>query len=109
MYIAGPFTQGDTLVNIHTATSVAQEVLSHGLVPFVPHLTGLWHMIKPGTYKQWMEYDKAWLGKCDALLRLPGYSPGGDEEEKLARQLELPVFYTMRSLLDASTPATRSR
>jgi hypothetical protein len=30
--------------------------------------------------------------RCDALLRLPGDSPGADEEVKMASELGLPVL-----------------
>ena len=35
-------------------------------------------------YETWMEYDLAWLGACEALLRLPGHSPGADREVRYA-------------------------
>jgi hypothetical protein len=32
------------------------------------------------------------LARCDALLRLPGESPGADREVKRARELWIPVY-----------------
>ena len=33
-----------------------------------------------------------WVAVCDALVRIPGYSPGSDEEAGHATRLGIPVY-----------------
>ena len=69
-----------------------------GYSPFLPHLTHLWELINPHEVDYWYNYDNDWLLTCDAVLRLPGESPGSDAEEKLARENSMPVFYSIDKL-----------
>lgn len=104
VYIAGPFSKGNMLLNIRNAVVFGSDLLAAGIVPLIPHLTGLWEIVSPLTYREWLEYDKEWLLLCDAVFRLPGESPGADEEVSLAEYAGLPVFYTKEALMDwAST------
>jgi hypothetical protein len=45
-----------------------------------------------------MMLDKEWVLRCDCLLRLPGESPGADEEVELAVKNNIPVFYSIDEL-----------
>lgn len=92
VYIAGPYSQGDTAANVHRAIAAAEEIAQFGATPFIPHLTHFWHLIFPHPYPFWIEQDNAWLRCCDAVLRLPGASVGADLEVREARLLGLPVF-----------------
>lgn len=93
VYIAGPFTQGDPLVNTHNAMSVWHHLHSYGFVPFCPHAaTVLLHLHHPLSYAQWLAYCKHWVRICDVFLRLPGDSQGADDEEALALALGKPVY-----------------
>ena len=56
-------------------------------------------MVHPEDYETWMKLDFIWVESCDALLRLPGESPGADREVKHAITLGIPVFYSMDELL----------
>lgn len=98
VYIAGPYTQGDPVKNTRKALGVADYLQSLGFVPFVPHLSHFWHFLTPKPYETWMEWDLAWLAKCDALVRLPGLSPGADREVDRARELGIPVFLDYNAL-----------
>ncbi len=42
------------------------------------------------------------LQKCDAVLRLEGASAGADEDVRLAREMGLPVYYSLEALLNRS-------
>ena len=99
VYVAGPYSGGDTLANIARAVFHADWLLSLGYIPFVPHLTGFWHFYHPRKYEEWLAYDMAWLRMCDALLRIPGESPGADREVALAESLGIPVFYSVPELI----------
>jgi nucleoside 2-deoxyribosyltransferase len=98
IYVAGPYTNGDIVINIREAIAEGNILLEYGFIPFIPHLTGFWHMLFPNTYDTWMEYDAEWLKSCDALLRIDGISAGADVEVRLAEELGIPVFYDRASL-----------
>lgn len=100
VYVAGPYTTGDPVVNTQAAVAAANELLAAGVVPIVPHLTMLWHLISPKPLVEWYEYDNAVLRRCDALLRLPGKSSGADQEAANAVDMGLPVFSTVKGVLN---------
>lgn len=83
LFIAGPLHSiGNPQVNVHRAVLAADIASTRGWTPFIPHLNVLWNMITPHTEEYYIEWDKAWLAKCDDLLRLPGPSVGADNEVK---------------------------
>ncbi len=100
IYVAGPYTLGDTILNIKDAIRAADELVSFGYVPFIPHLSFAWHLVSPKSYDFWVEQDNAWLLKCDALIRLPGESLGADKEVELAMQHGTPVYIGMENFLE---------
>ena len=103
VYIAGPYSKPDPVVNTRNTILVANHLVEVGFVPFVPHLTLLWHMVSPQDINFWYSYDNEWLEKCDALFRLDGDSPGADKEVQLAHKLGIPVFWSVSELLLASS------
>jgi Domain of unknown function (DUF4406) len=108
IYIAGPYSHPDPIANTRTAILAAEEVIKKGHVPYIPHLTLLWHIVVPHRLEFWYEYDKVWLRFCNALLRLPGESKGADEEVALARKLCLPLYYTLDQIPQGDLHATPS-
>lgn len=98
VYVSGPITQGDQFVNCRNAILAGQELLMLGLCPFIPHANVAWNMVCPNPYEIWMKWDLEWLRQCHALLRLHGSSHGADREERLARDLGIPVFYSVEEL-----------
>ena len=99
IYVAGPYSKGDVMVNIQDAISEADVLLKYGFIPFVPHLTGFWHFMFPHPYDTWMDYDAEWLLSCDAVFRLNGESSGADREVDMANELGIPVFYDRTNLV----------
>lgn len=91
VYVAGPYSYPDPVDNMRRALVVATE-LWEVMVPVVPHLTGFWHFLHPRPWEEWLAYDEAILGRCDALLRLEGDSEGADREVDFAVLIGLPVF-----------------
>jgi hypothetical protein len=71
----------------------------YGFIPFIPHLSHFWDKICPRSYQFWCDYGLEWLAVCQAVLRLPGESPGADRECEWAQELGIPVFYNLRELL----------
>ena len=106
VYIAGPYTKGDVVVNTRTAILAGQAVLARGHTPFVPHLTHFWHFLVPGEYEQWLALDLGWLEVSEALIRLPGESSGADREVERAHALGIPVFYNVHDFLEANVRTT---
>ena len=98
VYVAGPYTNGDTAINVRTALEVANNLADCGFAPYVPHLTHFWHLIFPRPYEFWLDLDNTFLPSCNCLLRLPGASAGADKEVELAQRLKLPVFYSQEEL-----------
>src|SRR5947207_11029921 len=93
VHIAGPYTQPDPGANTHAVIALASELIDEGLVtPFVPHLTLLWHAVRPRPLDFWYAYDVALLQRCDALFRIPGESSGADMEVEFALKNGISVF-----------------
>jgi hypothetical protein len=97
VYVAGPYRKPDPCANTRAAVDAADYLLSfRGLpfeiVPFVPHLSHLWHTMSPKPDQFWLDYDLHWLRHCDCVLRLPGESSGADKEEQVALGMALRIF-----------------
>lgn len=91
VYIAGPYT-ADPETCTAAAIEIGNRVLDAGHAPFVPHLCHYWHTIHgERDYHDWMRIDLTWLECADLLLRMPGESPGADQEVALAQSLGIPV------------------
>ncbi len=99
VYIASPYTKGDTAVNVKTQMDFASLLMLHNFAPFWPLHSHFLHMMHPQPYEKWLEWDFEWVLACDALVRLPGESPGADEEVKVAKRAGIPVFEGMYDLL----------
>lgn len=95
IYVAGPFTKGDQIINIREAILMGDCLLRLGHIPYIPHLTGLWHMLSPHPVYEWYNYDNEWLRVCDALFRMHGESGGADDEVMLMTHLGRPVYYNL--------------
>lgn len=92
VYVAGPYTKPDPGANVNTAILYADALLDRGVVPLVPHLTHLWHLVSPKPYEAWLSIDFDYLLRCDALVRMPGESPGADREVLFALANKIKVF-----------------
>ena len=101
VFISAPYTKGDVGENVNKAICAADALADAGLIPFVPHLTHLWHLIIPQDIDFWYKYDLAWLDKCDCLVRLNGESAGADNEVEYARKHGKPVFYSVHECIMA--------
>lgn len=93
LYLAGPYTRPDPIVNTNAAIRLATRLFERSLyVPHVPHLTLLWHMVTPRPIEFWYALDIQHLSHCDAIMRLPGESTGADREMAAAELMELEVI-----------------
>lgn len=101
VYVSGPYSKGDPCVNTYVAIMAGNALLDAGHVPFVPHLSHFWHTMTPRPYGDWMKIDLAFLPACEAVIRLPGESPGADIETATARSLGIPVYSSVIDFLAA--------
>jgi hypothetical protein len=118
IYIAGPISRGDLRANIQQADDAAAKLIAAGFAPIVPH----WSCYMGGViaeygdaeltmaaasktnaapYETWMEIGLSLLSACHALLRLPGESPGADQEIGFALSVRIPVYYDVTSVIEA--------
>ena len=103
VYVAGPIGADDDgrADRIAAGVGAAARLLVAGVAPFSPHLWAAAGCNADGlaNYEHWMRYDFAFLDVCDAVLRLPGVSPGADREVARAHGRGLPVFHSEAELL----------
>jgi hypothetical protein len=103
VYVSGPYSTGKWGANVRNAIDAAQYIVdeTENVYPFVPHtMSALWSLVYPERdHDDWMELDLAFVERCDALLRLDGESPGGDEEVAFARELDIPVYFNVDHLV----------
>jgi len=93
VYISGPYTKDDPVVNSRNAITAGDQVLAAGHVPIIPHLSIFWHILFPKPWETWIDYDIELIQRCDILWRLPGESKGADLEVAEAARLYKPVVY----------------
>jgi hypothetical protein len=118
VYIAGPISKGDFLHNIQQADKAFFTLLKLGYAPFCPHWSvyaGASGRLGDGigsfvyakaetlpngtTHNDWISVDLMWVEVADAVLRLPGYSLGADQEVDLALANDIPVYYSVEELV----------
>lgn len=100
VYIAAPYSS-NPVVNTHDAITIAERLHGTELVTaYVPHLNLAWDLVRPHPADYWYSYDLAFLVRCDGVLRVPGDSPGADNEVVYALRNHIPVFYDEESLLE---------
>jgi hypothetical protein len=115
VYIGGPISKGPIEENMKDAVKIFNLFIRAGVVPIVPHgttwlnycflpdeiLTG-----QPATgvkddYDFWLPFDFAYLKQvAHCMYRLPGPSFGTDNEHEYMKELNKPVFYSIRALID---------
>jgi hypothetical protein len=99
VYIASPYANGDTAINVKRQIDAGDALISNGFAPFIPLLYHFQHLVHPRPNSDWMNIDLEWVKACDALLRLPGISDGADQEVDCAKQNGIPVFYNLEDLI----------
>jgi hypothetical protein len=99
IYIASAYTKGDVAQNVKRVIDVADKLVKMGHIPYVPHLTHFWHIISPKKISFWYNYDLSFLEYwAEAVLRIPNDSDGADNEVKVAKYLNMPVYYSVDSI-----------
>lgn len=83
VYVSGPLSQGNLKKNVEKAIEVGEKLHKMGFLPFIPHLSVVWHDLKPHDHDWWVGLDLEYIDAFgfDLCVRIPGYSPGADDEE----------------------------
>lgn len=111
VYIASPYTKGDTGINVWFQMQIWHELVDDGIVtPHVPLLTHFLHLHRPRPYEDWTAYDFEMLAhmgaclRCSAVCDRVGYdladSSGADAEVAWFEEHGKPVFYDKESLYE---------
>ena len=112
IYVAGPYTKPDPVVNTRKAIEAGDALMQRGYAVFIPHLTLFWHLVVPHPWEIWFEHDIEWLSACDAVLLLPGESRGAEGECAWAGRLGIPVYRSFEDLtreMPSRVPAPDNR
>lgn len=101
IYIAAPYTantSAEVASNVKIAMHYGTLLREMGFVPLIPHLCDAWDKEIPQHYLYWIELTLDYMSKCDAVLRLPGDSPGADGEVHKALEWGIPVFRSIEDI-----------
>jgi len=102
IYIASPYTKGDTAVNVKVSMDMFSLLVDMGFAPFCPLTTHFLHMMNPKEYQVWIDYDFEWVTVCNVLFRVPGDSSGADMEADVAKDCYIPVVHDILELISLS-------
>ena len=108
VYISGPYSSGDQVLNTRLAMGVWNYLFGKGYTPFCPHWGMAQHLCLPLPWEQWIEYDLEMLRGHDVLYRMPGESKGADIEVAEAERLGIPVVYSFSELVAQFPVSPRS-
>lgn len=100
IFISGPYTLGDVAQNVKGAMDMSNVLMDLGFAPYCPHLTHFLQINNSRAYEDWLSLDLVYLSVCDGLIRIFGESNGADKEVEFARKNSIPVFYSIRELID---------
>ena len=100
VYIAGPYTSPDPVMNTKLAVEAFHRILDAGHAAYCPHLSHFADQQTPRPYEDWMALDFEIIQRCDMVLRLPGDSTGADREVAFAQQHNIPAWLPEFGTLD---------
>ena len=108
VYVAGPYSANnviDVLKNIGRGEKACAKLFVNGFAPFCP-----WHdksFVTDNseydfTVEQFYDYSLAWLKVSDLMLVLDGWkdSKGTLEEMKVAKELNIPIFFDIEEVIE---------
>lgn len=102
VYVAGPYSTGDPVLNTRRAAEAGLRIHeATGAGVLIPHVTLLTHAMFPRDLDYWYRFDLAQVDHCTHMVRLPGPSTGADGEVAYAEKLGIPVFCDVDQLIAA--------
>ena len=108
VYVAGAMSADnilEVLNNIHDGIKIGAELLKNGFAPFVPHLDVMFKIQNGSDLKvpvdNYYQYSMEFLKVCDCVLVCPNWknSKGTLAEIEMAKNLGIPVYYSLEELL----------
>jgi hypothetical protein len=108
VYVAGAYSDKNVLgvfSNMNKGMRMSTEVLLAGYAPYCPWLDFHFYLMLREDESVNLDtiyaYSMAWLEASAAVLVVPGYekSKGTLAEIKRARQMNIPVYYSLESLM----------
>src|SRR5690606_33986395 len=81
--------------NQYQANAAHKMLMKAGFAVLNPMPTGVLPFAWDGeiNHHEWLQSDKSFISVCEAVVRLPGESKGGDEETEFAADHGIPVIY----------------
>ena len=109
VYVAGSYSSPDVIEvfnNMRRGMEMSYRVLASGFAPFCPWLDFHFKLLDGLNVlklQDFYDYSLAWLEKSDMLLVLPnsGSSVGTQAEIKRAKELNIPIYYSLEDLIYA--------
>jgi len=107
VYVAGSYSSDNVITvlnNMRIGMRLGTQVLLAGYAPFVPWFDYQFQlMLRDGetlTVQDYYDYSMAWLEASDCVLVVPNSdnSKGTRAEIKRAKELDIPVYYTLAEL-----------
>lgn len=104
VYVAGKYSDSNIincLNNMHDGMKASVEVLKLGYACFCPWLDYQFQFFdKSLVVEDYYRYSIAWLEVSDCMLVLPNFenSKGTLSEIKRAKELSIPIFYSLEEL-----------
>ncbi len=111
IYIAGPYSGSNVieiLDNIRKGMKLATQVFLKGYSPFCPwldfHFQLMLHEGETLSVDDYYRYSIDWLEVSDAMLVLPNSenSKGVQMELKVAKEMYIPIFYSIEKMKNHS-------
>lgn len=106
VYVAGPMSSLDPikfLRNLNVGQEVCARLLEHGFSPFPLWSDMLIVMRANIDVQKIRDASLAWMDDADCLLMIGDWrnSVGAMAEHSLAAENDMPIFYSLRELLEA--------
>jgi len=98
VYIASQYELGDKSENVLRQIEIAHTLMDYGFSFYAPLLMHYVEAFRSRPTDEYMSIDLEFVSRCDAVLRLEGRSVGADIEEAYARELGIPVVYSIAEL-----------
>lgn len=104
VYVAGAYSADNVigiLGNMRRGLQLSYYVLKAGFAPFAPWLDYLFAFLGPVSLQEYYEYSMAWLEGSQAILTVKenlSTSAGAQKELERAKELGIPIFYSIHEL-----------
>jgi len=105
IYIAGKLNDMacDYITNVHKMIIWSECVRKEGFAVFVPGIDFLQGLVfGDWEYSDYFDNSQPWLAASDAIFVTPGWeeSEGTKREMKLAKELNIPIFLSIKALTE---------